>query len=452
MYNIVFYDLSHSSRPKNIESGTRLSITELIAVNLQIESLPNQIRQMMTSLKIADIDPLGVERSSRWEGLMSAIIYCLCGQMPLRQEVLRGRQIMMALSKNLRTRVIAEEIAFSLLPYILIGFKTHLEDQFQSDSNTVADVATFLAHLHNTPNPRITSFLCAHRGKSNTEKHILSESVQTQKAQVALNLIKGMLANDPWAKTRSVRWYQQGPTEWACMNMFPEIFLRYMTSGQVPLLLTLLEKHFFQLQEMMGVTDLNQVKTEILELDPLTLEVLSFVSGRYGAGWRLTDFSSITTKKDDLVSIALDVALPDVTRLMPFFSTQNTHKSYVEKKSSYIAQNIESLSNPGTRQIHLIGNTIERFFETQIMHPTAKAVYETAFYYVWGENSAINNNEVAIGIDRDHNSFQYIAWKQGYNNGMKKSVSSIPLLYARRIAENSEGSALKDYCIRQFWR
>lgn len=453
MRSIVYYNLSHdASKVANIANGASLDVAELIAANLRVDSLSETVRQLMASVKFDGIDPLGVEKSGRWENLMSVIIYCLCGKLPLRQEVLRGRQIMMALPKHLRVKEEAEKIAFSLLPYILVGFKTHIEDQFQADSNIVADVALFIEHLYDDLDPVATSFLCAHRGKSATEKHILIDSVQIQKAQVALNMIKGVLANDPWAKTRSIRWYQQGPTEWASLNMFPEMFLKYLTSGRISHLLTLLGRHFSKLEDMMRMAEPNQIQTTLFELDPVTLEVLSFLAERYGASWRSTDFSSARVAKDELVSLALDVTLSEVVRQMPFYSSVHTGQEYVDKKASLIAKNIELSQDSSSEQADLVRRVVERFFQAQVMHPTAKAVYETAFYYLWGKRSVARKGELAMGIDRDHHNFQYTAWKQGYCDGREMDAPSIPLLYARRTAEDSEGPALKDYCIRQFWR
>lgn len=89
--------------------------------------------------------------------------------------------------------------------------------------------------------------------------------------------------------------------------------------------------------------------------------------------------------------------------------------------------------------------------ETQEMHPTAKALYETAFYYLWGQRSAKQKVEMAIGIDRDHNHFQHVAWGYGYHADAKKREAAT-LLYARRAPEKDRGSALSDYRLRQFWR
>jgi len=449
--NIVYYNVSLNDTLGHVADGTKLDIMALIAITLKQSFVPDEIRNKMNSLRKDGIDPRGIEHSGRWENLMSSVIFCLCGQVPLRQEVLRGRQIMMALPKELRTIENAEKIAFSILPYVLIGFKTHLDEYFQADSNIVADVATFIASLHENPTPVARSFLCAHRGKSLTEKHILIDSVPVKKAQVTLNLIKGVLVNDPWATSRSIRWYQQGSTEWACLNMFPEMFLNYLTSGRIALLLSLLRKHFVQIHEVMATPDPNQINTGLEDLDKVTLEVLSFLAEKYGEAWRLTDFSKSTTPKDALVHTALEVTLSEVVRLMPFYSAMQPGKEHQNKKTLYIAQNIESAPDSSPEQTDLIRRVIERFFEVQVMHPTAKALYETAFYYLWGQRCATRKVEIAIGIDRDHNRFQHVAWEHGYHACGKEGVATT-LLYARRTAERSDGTALSDYCLRQFWR
>lgn len=451
MKNLVYYNVSHGQSPVRIPDGNQCDVFDLVASCLHQKELPNHLRQTLASFKKGDIDPFGVEKSSKWESLMTAVIYCLSGKLPLRHEVLRGRQIIMALPAKLRTRDVVDKIAFTLLPYILIGFKSHLEERFQSDSNIVGDVVSFITRLSEIEDPLALSFLCAHRGRSVEERHVLIDSVQIPKALVTLNVIKGILANNPWSKSGHIRWYQQGPTEWACLNMFPEMFLRYLVQGKVSHLLTLLGRHFTDIQEMMGDIDPNGIKTELVEMDPLTSEVLNFLRRKYGDEWRSTDYSRVSVKKDPLVEIALDVALPSVARQMPFYSAKHSHREYLNRKESLIIQNIDD--SPGLTQVRasLIRCTIERFFETQIMHPTAKALYETSFYYVWGKRSAQSRREVPIGIDRDHGWFQYLAWKEGYREGTTEA-QNVPLLYARRTAEDCVGDALKDYSLRQFWR
>ncbi len=452
MRTIVYYNMApiHEFTSHVVANGTRVNIMDLVAIRLQEGVVPDDMRDKMNSLREDGIDPVGIERAGRWENLMSSLIFCLSGQVPLRQEVLRGRQIMMALPRELRTRENAEKIAFSVLPYVLVGFKTHLDQTFQADSNTVLDAATFITNLYNNPNPIVRSFLCAHRGKNPTEKHVLIDSVPTGKAQIALNLTKGVLANDTWATDRTIRWYQQGPTEWASLNMFPEMFLNYMTSGRISLLLNLIERHFVQIQDVLASPDLNKIDSRLENLDAVTLGVLSFLEERYGQAWRFTDFSKSTTPKDGLVNTALEFTLPEVVRMMPFYRETQSGQEHQNKKELYVVQNIESALNPSLEHADLIRRVIHRFFETQVMHPTAKALYETAFYYLWGQRSRANKGEVAIGIDRDHNRFQRVAWGYGYDEDPKEMRS--PLLYARRNPEKDGGVALADYCVRQFWR
>lgn len=451
MKNFVYYNVSHGQSPVRMLDGNQCNVFNFIVPCLQQGGLSDHLQQTLSALKEEDVDPFGVEKSSKWECLMTAIIYCLSGKIPLRQEILRGRQIIMALPAKLRTRDVVDKIAFTLLPYILIGFKSHLEERFQSDSNVVGDVVSFITRLSEIENPMALSFLCAHRGRSEQERHVLIDSVQIPKALVTLNVIKGILANNPWGKSGHIRWYQQGPTEWACLNMFPEMFLRYLVTGNISHLLTLLGRHFTEIQELMGITDPNGIKTELMEMDPLTSEVLDFLRRKHGDSWRSIDYFNVSVKKDFLLEIALDVALPSVARQMPFYSARHAHADYLGRKELLIIQNISDSPDSGHVRASLIRCTIERFFETQIMHPTAKALYETSFYYVWGKRSAQSQREVAIGIDRDHSNFQYLAWREGYREGMIEA-QNVPLLYARRTAEDCIGTTLKDYSLRQFWR
>ena len=97
MKNLVYYDVSYGQSPVSMSDGNQCSVFDFIVPCLQQGELPDHLRQTLSSLKKEDADPFGVEKSSKWECLMTAIIYCLSGKIPLRQEVLRGRQIIMAL-------------------------------------------------------------------------------------------------------------------------------------------------------------------------------------------------------------------------------------------------------------------------------------------------------------------------------------------------------------------
>lgn len=452
MKSIVYYDVSHGTHPVNIPDGTTIRIEDLISIALANKNVSEKAVQLLTSVNYDDIDPLGLKKSARWETLMGAIIYCLSGHLPLRQEILRGRQIVMALAPKFRKREKVEKVIFSLFPYLLIGFKSHIEDRFQEDSNRVASVASFIERFSSISDPVVTSFLCAHRGRSVSERHVLIDTIQADKALTALHVEKGLLANNPNAKTGLVQWHQQGPTEWACLNMFPEMFLRYLRQGEVNKLLKLLGGHFSALQSLADTPDVYGIEVEVLSLDPVTSDVLNFLDQRYGKRWRITNHAINVNGGDILLQIALEKTLPCVMRQMPFYSDIQMHKAYIKEKETLISKNMVTTMSGDNNQSQLVKSVIERFYEMQFMHPTAKALYETAFYYFWGMSSARDSRTVALGIDRDYAEFQYHAWKEGYTEGGGLADYSTSLLYARRTSENFHKSTLSGYSVRQFWR
>lgn len=438
MYKIVYYDVS-SNQTNSSMDGTKIDIFDLIKIFKNNPETPDSIRELMESLKF-DLDPRGIEKSQRWEKMMTVIIYCLSGKIPLRSEVLLGRQIILALPRYLREMENIKKISFSVLPYILIGFKSHIENEFHHDSNKIKDVANFISRLHESNNPRALSFLCAHRESGSIEKLILVNSIHKVKTGKALNLIKGILANTQ-AKSRTIHWYQQGGTKQACMNMFPEMFIKYMEGGKMLDLIKLLDSHFNEISSLISQNDQNFQEIKLFGLDSVINEVTNFICNNYCKNWQNTDFSKF--KKDELVSLALDVTLPHIIRLMPFYSSHILiHQDYLDKKESYIQKNVS-----GTNSF-LIKKVIERFFESQMMHPTAKAMYETTFYYLWGKHCAENNDFFSIGIDRDHDNFQYLAWRKGFLEIVENEA--VPLIYGRRTKEN--GLTLSSYNLRQFWR
>jgi hypothetical protein len=95
--------------------------------------------------------------------------------------------------------------------------------------------------------------------------------------------------------------------------------------------------------------------------------------------------------------------------------------------------------------------TINWFYYKQLMHISAKALYEVAFFYILGKNSSLNLNHISIGIDRDHSEYQNLAWKAGYQEVSKEKVPTMIIYARRREKEILEGS-LEKISFRQFWR
>jgi hypothetical protein len=349
---------------------------------------------------------------------------------------------------------------FGLLPYILVGMKTHIDGSFQEGSNRAEDIAAFLVNLLNLSDVQIESYLCAHRGHSAGGLHVLLTSTHEVKIRKAINLQLGILANVQNLKHRKILWYQQGPTAKASSNMFPEMFLEYLHSGKIPDMLSLLEEHFKEVDLLLvdSSTDTG-IDAHLCNLDVHTAHVYRYLGENYGTDWRLNDYGSIdVSRKDVLAEIALDSTLPEVRRFMPFFDKPNKLK--VEGRQELMSKNMARarMLDSGNQEnlARRTASAIDWFFYDQTMHISAKALYETVFFYLWGFETATHKERCPIGVSRDHAEFQHDAWALGYLDACKNEldglVSANSVLYMRRTTKEKIGGALKDTSFRQFWR
>ena len=107
----------------------------------------------------------------------------------------------------------------------------------------------------------------------------------------------------------------------------------------------------------------------------------------------------------------------------------------------------------GPEMASLVTQVIEWFMQQHSMTISAKAVYETTFYDLWGRYCGEHPGAFAVGFDRDHDRFQHFAWHRGYasvaaTDGLQQTVP----LYARRNPSGREYGSLADLSFRQFWR
>lgn len=452
MSNFIYYNLSENYN-SDLQDGDSIQTDDLILLALARCSLPVSFLEVSSKLKSSEIDPLGIKTPKKWENYMMLLVWVISGKEASRQEILRGRQILLALPTWFKKSVDLYQVSFGLLPYLLVGFKSHLEDRFLPDSNKVSDVVEFIMSLSLRPTQVFESFLCAHREKDTVKKFCLVKDIHRSKTLVAFNLSKALLVNNPWGVNCQINWFQQGATEFACLNMFPEMFLRYMSSGEIPELLQKLDVHQKQINDLMAM-GVSKVTSCLDGADARSVAVLSFLSDQYGESWKSLDFSSPKFEGDHLVRIALTDALSGVLRLTPFYSNPTLYRECLEMKKQYVLLNLTKLEETGLSfSKDLVCSVIEKFYETQEMHPTAKALYEVTFYYLWGRHAA-TGNIFSVGIDRDHSEFQYKAWNHGFNltPQVEKRISNSSLIYARRGTEGKDTSLLRDFSVRQFWR
>ena len=451
---ISFFDVSIAQTLGSVANGSVIDVNNLIKTRLMQQ--PGLLRDVGLLSSIGPFDVYGIEKPTYWEKAVSTVIYCLSGQIPDRQEVLRGRQIVCQLPRWFKKKHLNEQFVLGFLPYILIGFKTHMEDRFQSDSNRIHDVCKFITHVYERRDVEMISCLCAHRGFSARGSHSLANAVHQQKARKTLNLQKAILTKVFGLKNRKICWYQQGPTAMASSNMFSEMFIQYLIVGTIPDLILLLRKHFSETDSLLRMDTSGLVDTRIINLDVFTSRTCAFLESKYGTDWRITNFESGVIKTP-LVEIALDQVIPEIKRLIPFYGNSLTN-DFLETRQVYLKKNLlraQAIESEGiaTDIVLRTVKAIDWFYYNQLMHITAKALYEAAFYYVWGQTTASQQDRIAIGIDRDHSEYQNSAWNMGYCDGaLEKDELSTTILYARRTEpENPEG-ALRGISFRQFWR
>lgn len=111
------------------------------------------------------------------------------------------------------------------------------------------------------------------------------------------------------------------------------------------------------------------------------------------------------------------------------------------------------MQHGGPEMVSQVTQVIEWFMRQHSMTISAKAVYETTFYYLWGRYCGMYPGAFAIGFDRDHDRFQHFAWHWGCLSAVSpESLQQTVPLYARRNPGGRERGALVNLSFRQFWR
>lgn len=442
MEGINFYDISINQKLSSL-SGEELEIDDLLKRKRLEDPTLYELNGLLEDVRSLDFDPLGIKKPLRWEQAMATMIYAISDQIPNREEVKKGRQIIERLPKNIK-KDINKQFVLGFLPYLLTGFNFHLNKNFVADSNFINNGVAFITKVYQKPFVHAQSLLCAHRESRKIKELSLRDHVHETKMVRALNLEQGLLAN-AGVETQIIDWYQQTATPRASSNMFPEIFIHYLKTGRIIELVKTLNLHEVEMKMLMENSSSRVVGANLIPLDTFTSQVEKFLESRYGSNWG--QMQSIPNEDDLLSKIASKIAMPVVERLMPFYGNS---KKEIDELQKYLKVNLQGIEDTNDEEI--VSSIFKWFVDSQQMTKFGKALYETTFYYLWGSVSA-EKDTVGIGIDRDHENYQYRAYKEGYaGNASNRDLCSAPIIYARRVdTENSKG-ILRDFSIRQFWR
>jgi hypothetical protein len=436
---LKFFDLSIDQKLATI-SGREVVQNEIVKLRQKKDTVNFDNAGFVEDIEHYDFDPKGIKNTSRWEKVVSTMVYAISGQIPDREEIKRGRQLIERMPRQLKGYVDSSFI-INFLPYLLSGFNFQLTDNFIDETNILKDGVTFINDIYQQQSIYSSSLLCAHRESGQVAKMSLVENIHAVKANRALNLQLGLVSN---SKTEQINldWYQQTSTARLSSNMFPEIFINYLKAGNVLNLIKIIQSHEQQMQDLLSSNNTKSIEINLVLLDKLSSEVEVFMEDRFGSDWyKLTGAEN---NLDCIFKIARDYTLPHIKRLMPFY---NQPKDKMEDLEKYRKTNIDKTNDANEKE--LINSTIDWFINHQKMSGFGKALYETSMYYYWGMMSH-KQSKVGIGMDRDYSDYQYTAFKLGYLDG--DSDNTAPLLYARRTKNEVPQKILKYISFRQFWR
>ncbi|HUP77621.1 MAG TPA: hypothetical protein VM260_03600, partial [Pirellula sp.] len=345
---------------------------------------------------------------------------------------------------------VTHRFVLGFVPYLFAGFQAHVHSGYGSDSNAIKTLVACTRNIVQSSRILFTSFLCSHRDpKIGCSVNLLQQSIPSEKIRRASSLSKALAHNASETTRATIVFLQQSPTAKATSSIFPEVTVEYIEKGEMLTMLSIVEYQFDHVKNVLA-GNADRLKSRLVTLDVLTVRIERFLEKRFGADWRYKDFTSADYDGDRLVQIAVHMALPGIERMMPFFSGE-FQKNVLARKSELIKKNARSAyARGGERAAHVVTDAIKWFMLQHSMTISAKAVYETAFYYLWGSYIGKSESAFSIGLDREHDRFQHYAWELGAKSASNDSDTH--LLYARRNPSGGDHGNLSEISLRQFWR
>lgn len=452
MYSIVYYDLSGCPQRLPFKNGSKVDVSDLLTATANVyPEIFNKCGLPISPPAFRTFEP-----TREWQRIIQALSLSVCGRVPSTHDMEIARRLLYSLPNQYKRLHENPWDAVGLLVYLFIGFRFHPHFSHQEDVNRLDSAISFLRHLYSGSDAQLDSILCSHRGRSVPGGSWLAEEIPSEMALKSLGLQLALLMNVKTLTRRSINWMQQGPGVYASTTVFPELFMRYLMNGTVPHMLIVLANQFVQVRKLLAENSSHDVPCALVDLDRHTHETLLFMKEHFGVHWRGVDYRDGCFYGDHLVDIAITLALPEIRRLMPFYS--DNFRGVGIAQDQHMRQNIARATQLASEQDALVSNlssltrrTIKWFLANRTMHATAKAMYETVFYYLWGKRCGETAGSFAVGLDRDHSEYQVEAWQLGYREASCKD-SDGPLLYARRVENPRDDGYLHSVSFRQFWR
>ncbi|MDD2515840.1 MAG: hypothetical protein PHF46_01770 [Candidatus Gracilibacteria bacterium] len=322
--------------------------------------------------------------------------------------------------------------------YLLIGFNFEVSGQYGKNSiNSHHALASTIQKLIEEDNINFSGFLCAHRESQEIKAHSLSESINMKHFIRATNLLRGVAEN--LGKEYEMNFSHTLGDENGLNATFPSLFLNYFNEGNLFLMSEQLEKHFNELKQR------EDTNLTINSVSDHYKEVINYLKGRFGDNWGNIDGNELDRMAErgcKFSEIAYYMTMKDLERFECFHNGAGIADK--EQAQKLIKLNIENAKIHGREEV--VEKAIEMFFNRLSL--AGKALYETAFYYLWGKRVK-ENNGVGVGFDRDHDMFQTASFSLGYSEKLGGG-QMVPLIYSRFTGKKS-GNTLSEISFRQFW-
>jgi len=452
---IQYYSLWDHENKFGLQDGSQLDVSYLLKQDIHTRNLKG------FDLETIESTSLGSNPRQILD-IVERMVYFVSGRTIGPHQRKSGLRLINDLKINVRDNFAQNssffrtpQFMFGCLPYLFTGFDfDKLSSPGKDGVNNYQNGFEFLKALSDERDLKVSSYLCAHRGvRVRDGPDMLLPEIDSKGVVKALNLIRGLTHNGP-GKSVEVTLYQPAGTPLSATYVFPQILLSYAEKGELTGLIRRLNEHFLQMSSLLDSVSDKNFHFKLKSIDEIVSDSTSECTRRFGSQWSRLDENKLyllagkETEKamDPLAEVAYFMTIPEVKRLMPFYSNPDKISQELFDKNLRLAEETRDRST-----IEAVTSILELFKEKQ--SAAGRAIFETIFYYLWGKNSALEKG-VGIGLDTDHEMFQTAAWDLGWKeaNTIEQQINSSPLIYARKSKDKGNEECLARFNLRQFWR
>lgn len=435
IYNLLY--TPHQTQP--------LEVDIRFAYDRYKYSLPKSLLNLLNAPKYPTEYYLPKDQKN-WINIFRLIVYIISGQIIGEKSLNLILTAIYSLPKTIKNKL-TPRFVFGSIAYLSIGFGLKIRGPSQNDSNNIRDFNEIINKLIDNINLNLIIPLCVHREANAVAKNKLVEQVKTGSIIRNASLLKGIFDNSPISSVR-VAFFQPTCSAKTGTMVFPDIYLEYLKERKLHIFFKTLHKHFVTTKKTFTSCSNRKTEFTVKPMDEYVKQVEKVANSLFGFSWmQIEEWGQITKKKQlmqDIIDIAENVTKPEIVRLIPTYLNNLDISDY----KHYLQQNLQQKKSAVYQKI--IIDSFFWFFEKGRLNLTSKALYETLFYYVWG-SIARKENQIGIGLERDHALFQVLSWKLGYCRSFDDSFA-VPLIYARRTKDERIDADLNHISFRQFWR